>query len=141
MDRCKVLIIDGDIQVRRLVKAILTGIPGAEVCECADAAAAIALAAHWRADVALVDYGTQPMNGVLFTETVRAGQTSLPADLPVVLMCAQPDDLHLAVARRAGADEVLAKPLLAAAVVDALRRRLRASPGMASAGEGRAAVA
>ncbi len=56
MDRCKVLIIDGDLQVRRLVRAILAGIPGAEVCECADAAAAISLAAHWRADVALVGY-------------------------------------------------------------------------------------
>ena len=131
MDRCKVLIIDGNIQVRRLVKAILAGIPGAEVCECADAATAIALATHWRADMALVDYDTQPMNGVLFTEKVRAGQTSLPADLPIVLMCEQPDDIHLAVARRAGADDVLAKPLSAAAVVDSLRKVLQAPPILA----------
>ena len=141
MDRCKVLIIDGNIQVRRLVKAILTGIPGAEVCECADAAAAISLAAHWRADVALVDYDTQPMNGVLFTETVRAGQTPLPAVLPIVLMCEQPDDIHLAVGRRAGADDFLAKPLSAAAVVDSLRKLLQAPPDRASGQDDWAAVA
>jgi len=141
MDRCKVLIIDGNIQVRRLVKAILTGIPGAEVCECADAAAAIALAAHWRADVALVDYATRPMNGVLFTETVRAGQTPLPANLPIVLMCEQPDDIHLALGRRAGADDFLAKPLSATAVVDSLRTLLAALTDRASGQVGRAAVA
>ncbi len=78
------------------------------------------------------------MSGVLFTETVRAGQTPMPAALPIVLMCEQPDDIHLAVARRAGADDILPKPLLAAAVVDALRRRLQAP---IPAAESRPAVA
>ena len=139
MDRCKVLIIDGNIHVRRLVKAILTGIPGAEVCECADAASAIALAGYWRPDVALVDYETQPMNGVLFTERVRAGQTPLPDVLPIVMMSDHPDEMRRVLAQRAGADAFLAKPLTATAVVEALQAALRVSPAQASGHPVRAA--
>jgi len=128
MDRCKVLIVDENIQVRRLVKAILAGIPGAEVCECADGDSAIALAAYWAPDAALVDYETRPMSGVVFTEKVRSGKTPLPSDLPIVMMTELADDVRMARVRTAGADAVLVKPLLAAAVVDRLQQMLRAPP-------------
>jgi two-component system chemotaxis response regulator CheY len=128
MDRCKVLIVDENIHVRSLVKAILAGIPGAEVCECADGDSAIALAAHWAPDAALVDYETQPMSGAAFTEKVRAGNTSLPPDLPIVIMTELADEIRMACARKAGADAVLVKPLSAAAVVDSLQQMLRTPP-------------
>jgi len=128
MDRCKVLIVDENIHVRRLVKAILAGIPGAEVCECADGDSAIELAAYWAPDAVLVDYETQPMSGLVFTEKVRAGKTSLPPDLPIVMMTEPADEVRMARVRKAGADAVLVKPLSATAVVDGLQQMLRALP-------------
>jgi two-component system chemotaxis response regulator CheY len=56
VSRLKVLVIDDNAHVRRLVKAIVSGLPDAEVCECEDGRAAIAASGRWRADVALVDY-------------------------------------------------------------------------------------
>jgi CheY-like chemotaxis protein len=120
--RLKVMVIDDNAHVRRLVKAIVNGLPDAEVCECADGRAAIMAAGSWRADIALVDYEMHPMNGVVFTEQVRAGQTPLPRDLPIVMMTGHADQAHVIRARQAGVNALLAKPLSVGAVISSFEK-------------------
>ena len=124
VDRLKVLIIDDNPHVRKLVRAIVNGLPEAEVCECADGREAIAVSSSWRAHVALVDYEMQPMNGVAFTQQVRAGQTPLPRDLPIVMMTGHADQAHVLRAREAGVNALLAKPLSAGAVIHSLEKMI-----------------
>ncbi len=138
MDHFRVLIIDDNAHVRRLVKEIVAQIPNTESWECADGRAAIAVGQHWRADIALVDYEMQPMNGVAFTEKVRAGETSLSTDMPIVMMTGHADQAHVVRARKAGVNALLAKPLSVGAVVTTLQKMLHAQAQAAtSAGKQR----
>jgi CheY-like chemotaxis protein len=77
------------------------------------------------------------MNGVVFTEQVRAGQTPLPRDLPIVMMTGHADQTHVIRARQAGVNALLAKPLSVGAVISSLEK---VSGGVQAVG-GRAANA
>ena len=124
MERLRVLIVDDNPHVRRLVREIVSGIPGSDVFECADGKAAIAVSGNWRANLAIVDYEMLPMNGVAFTEKVRAGETPLPRNLPIVMMTGHADQEHVVRARKAGINALLAKPLSAGAVINSLDKVL-----------------
>ena len=126
MERSRVLIVDDNAHVRRLVKEIVAEISNTESFECADGKSAIVSGQHWNADVALVDYEMHPMNGVAFTEKVRSGQTPYRRDMPIIMMTGHADQAHVVNARKAGVNAFLVKPLSVGAVVTTLQKVLEA---------------
>ena len=113
----KILIVDDNAHARRLAREIIATIPGVEVQECADGRAAIEVARGWPADLALVDYEMIPMDGVMFTELVRSGQTPLRRDMPIAMMTGRADAAHVERARKAGVNAFIAKPLSVGALM------------------------
>jgi two-component system, chemotaxis family, chemotaxis protein CheY len=127
MRRVQVLIADDNAQARQIVRTIVAGLD-ADVCECVDGSSAIDACMAWRPDLALVDCEMRPMDGIRFTELVRAGATPLPRNLPIVMMTGHADQAHVIRARDAGVSGFIAKPLSVGAVISQIQRMLSAPP-------------
>ncbi len=127
MAQLKILIVDDNAHVRKLARAIVGELAGAEICECGDGRAAIETCQVWRPDIALVDYEMTPMDGVRFTKLVRGGQTPLPSDLPIVMMTGHADKKSVELARAAGVNGFIVKPLSVGMVIKQIDRTLAAA--------------
>ncbi len=124
MSTLKVLIVDDNPHARRIARAIIDGIDGAEVYESANPKEALESSNLWKADIALVDYEMAPMNGVAFTRLIRAGSTPFPRDLPIVMMTGHADQAHVTHARDAGVNGFIAKPLTVGMVIRQIERTM-----------------
>ncbi len=100
----KVLLIDGDDAVRRMVSRVL-GEENYTVVAVSDGRQALSLAPAGRVDLALLDLSREPEEGwLVFEELLRRNPL-----LKVVLMTEQAD--HLLETRLAGAGVIVEKPL------------------------------
>jgi two-component system, chemotaxis family, chemotaxis protein CheY len=61
-------------------------------------------------DIAIIEWNTQPMNGLQFIEHIRTSPTSPNRLLPILLMTARSEQQYVLQARDRGITEFLAKP-------------------------------
>src|SRR5688572_6414705 len=116
----RVLVADDDLDVRRLVRALLER-AGHEVVEAADGKECLRALFERRPELVLLDVGMPGLDGWKTLERIRE-----VADVPVLLLTARADELDRVRGLRAGADDYVSKPfgrqeLLAR--VEALLRR------------------
>jgi CheY-like chemotaxis protein len=74
----------------------------------------------WPADVALVDFKMEPMNGVEFTRLIRNAPDSRNPYLPIIMMTGHSAVVRVMEARDAGVTEFIAKPLSAKTLLNRL---------------------
>ena len=113
MKDLRVLIVDDNANMRRVVATILRSVGTAELREAENGAAALELLARWTPDVALVDYVMDGIDGVSFTRAVRQHIDQVGRRLPIVIMTAHSELWRLGEATRAGADDFIVKPFTA----------------------------
>jgi CheY-like chemotaxis protein len=115
--RRRILLVEDDPDAALFATHILTGRGGFEVTHTPDPAVALALAAAQSWDLVLTDLHLPAMSGL---ELLAALRRMVPR-LPVVLVTAEPPDAWSASAD-AGCrpDAILAKPVLADDLIDAL---------------------
>ncbi len=99
-----ILVIDDDEAIRSFLQLALTA-EGYAVETAGDARSALAVVAHTRPGLILLDYDMDDMDGAEFGRAYRSIQ-SPPA--PLLVLTAGPDGRTAA--RQAGADEFLSKP-------------------------------
>jgi CheY-like chemotaxis protein len=71
----------------------------------------------WGADVAIVDFRMDPMDGVTFTERVRRDPGSKNPFLPIIMLTGYAEKGRVLEARDAGVTEMMTKPVTAKALV------------------------
>ncbi len=120
-ERRKILVVDDTAMFRELESLFLarTG----QVLTASDASEALAIARRERPDVIVTDLGMPDMDGDVLCKVVKS-EAGL-AHTPVVLVVAGDDPTARERAVRAGADDVLVKPLSRIALIDAVNRFLR----------------
>src|SRR5512143_2778136 len=121
----KILIVDDDAQIRKLVRVNLEG-RGYAVQEAADGQEAIKYLAEETYDLVLLDLVMEGMSGIDVCAWLRER-----SDVPVIVLSAHDDEELKVRALDTGADDYLVKPfgheeLLAR--IRALRRRVPAAP-------------
>tara|TARA_B100000315_G_scaffold201005_1_gene193350 strand:+ start:1122 stop:1826 length:705 start_codon:yes stop_codon:yes gene_type:complete len=110
--QARVLIVDDETFVRRLVRRMLGGLSVAEIIEAADGQEALKLLRKFKADIVICDYQMEPMNGLEFLKIVRSGaDPDVRRDLPIIMLTGDSDANVLATAMALDVDAFVKKPI------------------------------
>ena len=119
-DRLKVLVVDDNAHMRKLVVTILQAFGTVQIYEAADAQAAWAIARETNPDVVFVDWMLEGMNGLEFVRMMRTSPASPNPFVPIVMLTGYTQMEHVVQARDAGVNEFLAKPVSVKAILSRL---------------------
>ena len=114
----RVLIVDEDRHMRKVLRMLLLGYGAKEVFEAADGPSGISLMADARPHIVITDYDMKPMSGVAFVKKLRWECAPPLCSVPVVLLTASADMKRIQTARDTGVTEALCKPVTAKTLFD-----------------------
>lgn len=113
-----VLLVDDNQHMRAIVGAILRGVGIGHLREATDGAHGLDTLRAWPADMAIVDFQMQPLDGVEFTRLVRNSPDSKNPYLPIIMMTGFAERARVEEARDSGVTEFLVKPVTAQRLID-----------------------
>jgi two-component system chemotaxis response regulator CheY len=106
-----VLLIDGNRHMRVLVRSILQTLGCRNIQESGDSAEALRENLYSSIDLIIVSWMLEPITGLEFVKRVRASEDSPNKFVPIIMMSGQCQYNDVIVARDAGVNEFLAKPI------------------------------
>jgi CheY-like chemotaxis protein len=119
-DRLKILVVDDNQHMRKLVVTILQAFGAIQIFEAADGEHAWAILRDANPDVILLDWQMEGMNGIDFARMVRTSPDSTNPFVPIIMLTGHTHVDHVRQARDAGVNEFLAKPVSVKAVLTRL---------------------
>lgn len=126
LEPLKVMIVDDNRHMRRLVKSILTALGVQDVAEAGSGGQAIKRLNDFEADLLIVDWKMSPMDGISFTRHVRNDDDSPNIYVPIIMLTGHTEADRVAEARDAGVTEFLAKPVSALQLFQRIRTIIEA---------------
>lgn len=111
LQNISVLIVEGHDLMRHLMAAALRTLGCTRVACVVDAKAAMAFLADAAPDLVIAESGTPPIDGIELAGYIRNDPSSRVPHVPIILACSRTDAVSPALARNAGVDELLVKPL------------------------------
>lgn len=118
------LIVDDNRHMRNLVKSILHAFGVKRVSEAEDGADALRELRTTPSDVVITDWVMEPVNGIELVRLLRTGDDSPNPLIPIIMLTGHTEYWRIIEARDAGVNELLAKPISAAALHSRLRSLL-----------------
>lgn len=109
----QILVIDDNMHMRRLVKNILSALGIRNVRDAEDGADALKVLNTFDADIVIVDWQMEPIDGIEFTKMVRTSEDSPNIYVPIIMLTGHTEVNRVFTARDAGINEFLAKPVSA----------------------------
>jgi len=128
MSAGKILVIDDDPQIRRVMKVILTG-ERYEVVEARSGEAALLKFREFLPDLVLLDLNMPGMGGL---ETCRSLRDA--SDVPIIILTVRREESEKVELLDAGADDYITKPFGKQEVLARIRAALRRSPSSSASG-------
>jgi pilus assembly protein CpaE len=125
MDQNKILFVDDEEQIRRLLSSFLTR-RGYEVKTAIDGQEALNLLASYRPDLVITDVNMPNIDGTELTRRLRAHPTL--GTMPIIMLSAKVQTDEILAGYAEGADEYVPKPIemrILAAKVESLLRRVQ----------------
>jgi two-component system KDP operon response regulator KdpE len=120
----RILVVDDDPQIRRVMKVTLTG-HGYEVDDAKSGGTALEKLRDGRFDLVLLDMNMPGMSGVETCRAIRGG-----SEIAIVMLTVRDAEADKIEALDAGADDYVTKPFNSAELLARLRAALRRSPSM-----------
>ncbi|HEY3423161.1 MAG TPA: response regulator [Negativicutes bacterium] len=117
--RLKVLVIDDEIQLRRLLKVSLEG-HGYKVSEATNGQEGLVAVAGYKPDIVLLDLGLPDIDGKEVVERIRGWST-----VPIIILSARDQETEKVAALDVGADDYLTKPFGISELMARIRVSLR----------------
>jgi CheY-like chemotaxis protein len=116
LENVNVLVLDDNRHMRQLVESILHALGVKHVVQAGDAAQAFKELQHFNADVIIVDWHMEPLDGLDFVRLVRTAKDSPNPYVPIIMLSGYTEYRRVTEARDAGVHEFLAKPISAKAL-------------------------
>ncbi|MGE5517355.1 MAG: response regulator [Bacteroidota bacterium] len=133
----RVLIVDANAHIRRLIATLLGALSIKDVHEARNPDAAVSLMRDNPPHLIITDFANDATETVLFVHRIRRGEL-VDARTPVLALAGSTHHAVLEQARAAGIDEVIAKPISAIEVIQhasiLLEQVLRREPAVQAAG-------
>lgn len=127
-DKGRILIVDDEPQIRRVLRTSLTA-QGYNLRTAADGEAALETFADWPPDLVITDLSMPNMSGLELCRTLRAH-----SQVPILVLSVRGEEQIKVEALDAGADDYITKPFSIAELLARIRAALRRAP--ASQGDG-----
>ncbi len=121
LEEISVLVIDDNYHMRRLVKSILVALGIRQVREAEDGADALKVLKTFDADLVIVDWNMEPIDGLEFTKLIRSSDDSPNIYIPIIMLTGHTEMSRVFQARDAGINEFLAKPVSAKKLYQRIR--------------------
>lgn len=117
-DALQILVVDDNAHMRAILCAVLRGVGVTRIREAPDGSEALRSLRDFEADVAIVDFSMEPIDGVEFTRIVRTSDDSPNPYLPILMVTGHAERARVMEARDAGVTEFVVKPITARAILD-----------------------
>ena len=114
----KVLVVDDDHHMRKVVRTMLAAIGVKTVCEAGDGATGLEAVRKNNPDLVIVDWEMPNIDGAQFVRMVRSPGTFPVPDVPIIMLSGHGDRWRVVEAARIGAHEYLLKPVSIQALHD-----------------------
>jgi CheY-like chemotaxis protein len=110
-DRLKILVVDDNVHMRKLVVTILQAFGVVQVHEAASGETAWESFREHNPDIIVLDWVMEGMSGIDLTRMIRSNPASPNPFVPVILLTGHTSLEHVQQARDAGINEFIAKPV------------------------------
>jgi two-component system chemotaxis response regulator CheY len=118
IQQLRVLVVDDNAFMRKMVRSLLTNIGVKKVYEAPDGIAGLEVIRAVAPDLVILDWEMPLLNGPEFVRIVRSpGVFPLP-DIPIIMLTAYGDRSRIVEAVKIGVNEFLCKPVSAKALTD-----------------------
>jgi two-component system, chemotaxis family, chemotaxis protein CheY len=118
LEALRVMVADDNQHMRAILVTMLSSFGIKAVREVRDGSDAIEALRRWPADLAVVDFHMEPVDGVAFTKLVRTSPDTPNPYLPIIMLTGHSEMHRVTEARDAGVTEFIVKPLTAKVLVD-----------------------
>ncbi|MBT7486930.1 MAG: response regulator [Rhodospirillales bacterium] len=113
LERLNFLVVDDNKHMRNLVKSILGALGVRTIMEAADGADALKELRHCAADIIILDWNMDPLDGLDLTRMIRQPNDSANPFVPIIMLTGHTEMKRVIEARDSGINEFLAKPVSA----------------------------
>ncbi len=107
----RILVVDDDHHMRKVVRTILAAIGVKTVYEASDGATGLEAVRKNNPDLVIVDWEMPNIDGAQFVRMVRSPGTFPMPDVPIIMLSGHSDRWRIVEAARIGAHEYLLKPV------------------------------
>ncbi len=114
----KVLVVDDDQYMRKVVRAMLSAIGVKNVAEACDGASGLEAVRQTVPDIVIVDWEMPSLDGAQFARTVRSPGVFPVPDVPIIMLTGHGDRWRVVEAARLGVHEYLLKPVSTKALLE-----------------------
>lgn len=116
--KLRFIVIDDNTYMRRVFKALLHGFGAREVLEAEDGAAGLEAFMTYSPDVVILDWEMPILDGLEVTRMIRQPSTSVNPFVPIIMVSGHSEKRRVLMARDAGVNEFLVKPISSKALYD-----------------------
>lgn len=114
----KLLVVEDDYDMRKVIRSLLMMIGAKRIYEAADGNSGLALARSLSPDVVFLDWEMPGLNGPEFIKAVRSPGDFPTPDVPIIMLTGHVERHRVIEAIRLGVNEYLCKPVSAKALLD-----------------------
>jgi len=116
----KVLVVDDDHYMRKVVRTLLTSIGVNKITEAPDGPSGLEKIRSWSPDVIILDWEMPGLDGPAFVRMVRSPTTFPYPDVPIIMLTGHGERSRVIEAVKIGVNEFLLKPVSSKALQDRL---------------------
>ncbi len=110
-DRLKLMVVDDNLHMRKLVSTILQAFGATNITEAADGERALNMLRDSNPDVIFLDWAMDGMTGIELALAIRKSPQTPNPFVPMIMLTGHTNAEHVRQARDAGINEFLAKPV------------------------------
>lgn len=114
--KLRLLVVDDNAHMRRIVRTLLHGFGAREVYEAEDGAAGLELFTSHLPDIIITDWSMPILDGIELTAMIRRPESPVNPYVPIIMLTGHSEKSRVLKARDAGVTEFLCKPISAKAL-------------------------
>jgi YesN/AraC family two-component response regulator len=120
LETIKVLVVDDEHYMRKVVRTLLMSIGVRTIYEAADGVSGLELIRTRSPDIAIVDWEMPGLDGRGFVRAIRSPETFPYPDIPIIMLTGHSERSRVISAMESGVHEFLLKPVSSKALSDRL---------------------